>query len=121
MIYANAQPYRKVPKKQPNGCFICCAPDHSAGKCTMASTPLDNLTLVEDFVTHFGGSFVAVVPQAGQPATIQASTATDDPGINANTSNVTKACCEAKWEAKKNLSQPPREHIMTSAQTSWMP
>ena len=48
------------------------------------STPLDNLTLVEDFAAHFGGAFVAIVPQAGQPATIQASTATVDPGINAS-------------------------------------
>ncbi len=47
------------------------------------STMLENLTLVEDLATHFGGAFVRIVPQAGAPAVITGSTATDDPGINA--------------------------------------
>ena len=44
--------------------------------------PLVNLSLVEDLATQYGGAFVRIVPQTGQPATIQSSSASDDPEIN---------------------------------------
>lgn len=44
---------------------------------------LESLSLLEDVAGQYGGGFVAIVPQAGSPATLQASTATDDPEINA--------------------------------------
>ncbi len=49
------------------------------------STELDSLILNENLAAHFGGAFVRVVPQpgSGDPAAILASSATDDPGINA--------------------------------------
>ena len=96
------------------------------------STPLDNLTLVEDFVAHFGGAFVAVVPQAGQPATIQASTATDDPGINASYDggltatqifdgspsllNVNESITVRVWS--KSIRTTPRRSMITLAPTA---
>ena len=46
------------------------------------TTPLDSLTLTENLVSHFGGAFVAIVPQAGAPAVITSSGAADDPGVN---------------------------------------
>jgi fimbrial isopeptide formation D2 family protein/uncharacterized repeat protein (TIGR01451 family) len=45
---------------------------------------LNSLSLVEDLQAHYGGAFVGLVTQSvGVPATIQASTATNDPEINA--------------------------------------
>ena len=44
---------------------------------------LEDLTLIEDLATQYGGGFVAIIPIGGAPAAIQASTATDDPEINA--------------------------------------
>ncbi len=46
------------------------------------STPLTSLSLVEDLVSQFGAAFVAIVSQAGQPATRLSSSAADDPEIN---------------------------------------
>ena len=44
------------------------------------TTPLDNLTLVDDLVSSFGGGFQGIV----NAPTITFSDATDDPGINSN-------------------------------------
>jgi len=48
------------------------------------NAPMDMLSLQEDVAAQYGSAFVAIVPQAGAPATIQSSTATDAPEINAS-------------------------------------
>lgn len=45
--------------------------------------PLTQMSLMEDVATQYGGGFVRIVPQAGSPATITNSTATDEPELNA--------------------------------------
>ena len=47
------------------------------------TTDLDTLVLNNDIASQFGGAFVGIIPQSGAPAVITASTATDDPGIDA--------------------------------------
>lgn len=45
--------------------------------------PISNLSLVEDLFGQFGGAFQQIVLQGGQVASIQASTAANDPEFNA--------------------------------------
>ncbi|MEM9409517.1 MAG: isopeptide-forming domain-containing fimbrial protein [Planctomycetota bacterium] len=45
---------------------------------------LDSLSLIEDLSTQYGSAFVRIVSQAGSPASIVSSTATDAVEINAN-------------------------------------
>ncbi|QDT13085.1 DUF4347 domain-containing protein [Planctomycetes bacterium K23_9] len=47
------------------------------------TTPLEELSLVENLSSQFGGAFVQIVPQSGQVATIL-GTATDAPELNAS-------------------------------------
>jgi uncharacterized repeat protein (TIGR01451 family) len=48
------------------------------------NAPMDMLSLEEDVAAQYGTAFVAIVSQAGIPATIQSSTMTDAPEINAS-------------------------------------
>ncbi|MCA9185474.1 MAG: isopeptide-forming domain-containing fimbrial protein [Planctomycetales bacterium] len=45
--------------------------------------PLHAVQLDDNFLLHFGGAFVRVVPQAGQPIAILSSSASDVPEVNA--------------------------------------